>query len=138
MSWAAEYLNIPFVPKGRTRAGVDCYGLVRLIYAEQLGIELPSYTEDYATIHDTIEIEALLRGETATRWKEIPLVSATMFDGLIFRIVGHPKHFGLITSAPQFIHAMRNEDQITGRVTTNRFDSILWRHRLVTAVRYQR
>lgn len=136
--WAAQYLNIPFRPKGRTREGVDCYGLVRLIYQEQLNIELPSYTEEYETIHDKFEIECLLRGEVGTRWKEIPLVSAKEFDGIIFNIVGHPTHFGLIVNAPRFIHAMRNEGQENGgRVTTNLFDSILWRQRIVSAVRYQ-
>ena len=136
--WAAQYLNIPFRPKGRTREGVDCYGLVRLIYQEQLNIELPSYTEDYATIHDRIEIESVLRSEVGTRWKEIPLVTAKEFDGVIFRIEGRPTHFGLIVDSPRFIHAIRNEGQQAeeGRVTTNLLTSLLWRNRIVSAVRY--
>lgn len=136
-TWANRYLNIPFLPKGRTHMGVDCYGLVRLIYQEQLGIELPSYTEEYATIHDKVEIESAMRGEVGTRWKEIPLVAAKEFDGIIFRIAGYPTHFGLVLDSPRFIHAMRNEGQGEGgRVTTNLFTSLLWRNRIVSAVRY--
>lgn len=36
------YVGIHWQPLGRTRAGCDCWGLVRLVLAEQLGVALPS------------------------------------------------------------------------------------------------
>ena len=37
-AWVADYVGLPWEPYGRTRAGVDCWGLVRLVYEERLGI----------------------------------------------------------------------------------------------------
>lgn len=136
-SWVASYLNLPFKDQGRTREGVDCYGLVRLIYQEQLRIELPSYTEHYATTADHEEIRALVQGEAGATWREIPLLSAQAYDGLIFRILGHPTHFGLVLDPPWFIHAIKRDRQEIGRTWMERWDTAEWKHRLIAAVRWQ-
>lgn len=135
--WITSYLGIPFQDHGRTREGVDCYGLVRLIYEERRGITLPSYTEAYATTHDCVEITALLKNEVGSRWKEIPLSEAAMYDGLVFRLLGQPTHFGMVLEPPMFIHALKRERQTTGRTWIERWDSLEWRHRLIAAVRWQ-
>ena len=130
-AWAAQYLNLPFLGRGRTREGVDCYGLVRLVYQEQLGIELPSYTEGYATPNDQQEIAAMCESAVGLHWKAIPLHEAKVFDGIIFRIMGRTTHFGLVLDAPQFLHAM---DGVWS--TIERWDSLAWERRVLTAVRY--
>ena len=48
--WVEPYIGIPFVEGGRSVAddgGLDCWGLVTLIYREHYGIELPSYDGPY-------------------------------------------------------------------------------------------
>lgn len=135
--WVAQYLNLPFVDKGRTRQGVDCYGLVRLIYQEQLNIELPSYTEHYSTSSDYGEIRALMNGEAGSLWHEIAVAEARGYDGLIFRLLGEPTHFGLVLDPPWFIHAIKRERQVQGRTWVERWDTTEWRHRLVAVVRRQ-
>lgn len=42
-----EYLKIPYLHMGRDFAGADCFGLVRLFYQRELGIDLPDYTTPY-------------------------------------------------------------------------------------------
>ena len=43
-----KYIGLPYKENGRSTEGVDCWGLARLFYKHELGIELPSYTELYA------------------------------------------------------------------------------------------
>ncbi len=136
-AWATQYLAIPFLEKGRTRAGVDCYGLARLIYAEQRGILLPSYDESYETVQDTHEIVSLLEGAVGSAWKEVPLVEASEYDGLLLRILGHPTHFGIVLRPPWFIHAIKDTSAKTGKVRIERWDSLLWQRRVMGALRCQ-
>jgi cell wall-associated NlpC family hydrolase len=44
-AWWAGYVGLPFRYDGRTRDGLDCWGLVRLAFTERAGIGLPSYGE---------------------------------------------------------------------------------------------
>lgn len=45
-SWAQKYIGIPYRQCGRSLAGIDCYGLVWLVYRDVLGIELPDWMQD--------------------------------------------------------------------------------------------
>jgi len=132
-AWVTSYLQIPFVERGRTRAGLDCWGLVRLVFQEQRGIELPSYAEDYATTTDHEEITALCRGEVASQWREIPTTEAQLFDVAIFKILGDPIHFALVLDPPYVLHTLRG----SWSHAADRWDSILWKNRLERIVRWQ-
>lgn len=43
--WWGRYVGLPYVDGGRGPAAVDCWGLIVLVYREQLGIDLPAYGE---------------------------------------------------------------------------------------------
>lgn len=133
--WVTSYVGIPFCAKGRTREGLDCYGLVRLIYEEQRGIKLPSYSESAPSPEEHEEITACLRQEVVSHWQEIDVKKATLFDGVVFKIGGHPTHFGMVLEPPWFIHALftvRN----TGRVCMERWDRIMWERRVLAVLRW--
>ena len=52
-----DLIGIPYEKHGRTTKGLDCYGLVHLVYG-RLGKELPNFPEDYTellNIHNAIE-----------------------------------------------------------------------------------
>ena len=44
--WLNAYVGIPYVFGGRDRSGLDCYGLVKLIYQDQYGETLPDWQTD--------------------------------------------------------------------------------------------
>lgn len=54
-----KFLGIPFVNKGRSLEGCDCWGLVQMIFREH-GVEVPEYgincdCRDWKEIHSHIE-----------------------------------------------------------------------------------
>ena len=53
MAWANEYVGLPWRWGGRDRIGVDCYGLLRMVYADMLEITLPD--EQYLDSSEAID-----------------------------------------------------------------------------------
>ncbi|MCU0909792.1 MAG: C40 family peptidase [Rhodobacteraceae bacterium] len=81
-AWWAPYVGIPFLDGGRDRLGADCWGLVRLVYAQEIGIALPSYGEIGAS--DLLRIARTMRdGSAEDCWRAVT-VPAT-FDVVLMR-----------------------------------------------------
>ncbi len=131
-AWAQQYVGVPFKERGRDRAGWDCWGCVRAVYQEQRGIELPSYVEGYQTVTDVKEIEAMMRGEVASNWVEVPPAEVAVFDGIMLRVMGEPIHFGVIVAPYFFLHALKSVGTVI-----ERYDSILWNKRVLAFMRWR-
>jgi cell wall-associated NlpC family hydrolase len=43
MSTFDKYVGIPFIDRGSSFNGADCYGLIRLIYKTEFGIDIPEF-----------------------------------------------------------------------------------------------
>lgn len=51
--WYKKYIGLPYLHLGTsTKTGIDCFNLCRLIYKEQLGIDIPYTTSDFCNIVD--------------------------------------------------------------------------------------
>lgn len=126
MHWSADYVGIPQRDHGRTRAGCDCWGVVRLIYAERLGIHLPSYAEGYASTEERAEIEALIIGAAAAGpWKPIPSRAAHEFDLALFRRGRFDSHIGIVVAPGRMLHMMGGD-----AAKIEAFASPAWERRL--------
>lgn len=75
MHIADQYVGLPFAEHGRDRAGLDCWGLVRLFLAEQAGIVMPRYDR-------TDDVETVLAHEKRD-FAVVPVGDAACFDVLI-------------------------------------------------------
>ncbi|MBR26588.1 MAG: phage tail protein [Rhodobacteraceae bacterium] len=131
MSWSDRYLGLPYADLGRTRAGCDCYGLVRLVYAEQLGIELPSYAGDYVGAAEQAEVSALLdREEAVGPWR--PVEDAILpFDLLLFRRGRLRSHVGVAVAVNLMLHMDGEAQARIARLSEPR-----WRSRFAGAFRH--
>ncbi|MFG1247609.1 NlpC/P60 family protein [Xanthobacter flavus] len=98
--WANPYVGIPFLAGGRDCAGCDCWGLVRLVYSEVLGIDLPTYGEISAG--DLARVTRTIRDDSAVApWLPIE-GEARAFDVLV--MAGRPLHVGVMIDARHVLH----------------------------------
>ena len=123
-SWVAGYVGIPFRDLGRDRAGCDCWGLVRLVLAEQTGIPLPSLATCYgseanpAGVGDAVEAE-----RRSGAWRRIETGDEQPFDvvemsgaartptGWVFG----PLHVGVVVAFGWLLHVERGTAAVLAR-----------------------
>ncbi|MFU0504002.1 NlpC/P60 family protein [Pseudaminobacter sp. NGMCC 1.201702] len=101
-----DYVGLPWLERGRDRDGLDCWGLLALVYAERLGIPLPSYRDDYQTLADANAVVALIAGHMDP-WKSIVAGEERAGDALLMSVGGRPRHVGLVAAPSLVLHIER-------------------------------
>ncbi len=129
MSWHNEYIRIPFVDKGRERAGADCWGLARIIYKDRLGVDLPMFN-DHESIKDRKAINAIIKQEMAL-WQPVPAGEEKEYDIVVFNIVGQPLHIGVVVRSGYMVHCQRGAG-----TTFEDYRGHRWKNRLEGFCRY--
>ena len=101
MIWWAKYVGIPFLDGGRDMAGLDCWGLVRLIYAQELDIDLPDYGE--VSAKDLLRVARSL-DDGSERWLSVD--DPAEFDLVAMRFYDRAwvGHVGVMVDARTMIH----------------------------------
>ncbi len=128
--WTDNYIGLPFLPDGRTRDGLDCWGIVRLAYQEQRGIELPSYSGIYTmdTAEKLREVAEMMERESI-KWTQVD--TPQDFDVVRLRIVGKLAfHVGLVVGK-DFLHVMSGIQS-----TVERLNSPVWAQKITGYYRY--
>ncbi|KTR07329.1 hypothetical protein NS365_04535 [Aureimonas ureilytica] len=101
-----DYVGLPFADHGRDRAGLDCWGLLRLVYAERFGLVLPSYGDGYNTVEDGEALAGLIAGHLGP-WREVDASAARLGDGVLMSLGGQPRHVGLWAGRGMVLHIER-------------------------------
>ena len=127
-AWVSNYLTIPFREKGRSTEGVDCWGLVRLVYAERFGVSLPDLSDRYTASDDGPVVEGVVGSETSPggSWRLREGSPVEVGDVGVFRIRGLPSHVGVAVADGRFLHSLRGVD-----TTVEEWTSPAWANRLV-------
>ena len=131
MSSFDRYVGIPYLDRGRGICGLDCYGLVCLVYRELRGIDLPSYAEGYVTAADRRAIARLVAGGLSD-WAVVKPGAEQAFDGCLMREGAHPTHIGLVVAPGQVLHIERGQ---TSRI--QRYRDGMLAARVIGFYRYQ-
>lgn len=129
MSWYAKYMNIPFKDKGRDEQGADCWGLVRLIYKNELGIELDDYSDSYFDTNDREVLAKIVSSEKNQNW--ITPESPKEFDVVILNMRGIPIHVGIITKQNHMIHCAKGINTVHEHYGTSK-----WKHKVMGFARW--
>ena len=95
-----DLIGIPFRDGGRDMTGLDCWGLVRIIY-DRIGIDLPDYriaAADELAVH-----EEMLEQEP--RWRRLERPEAGAVVLIANGETGRANHVGVYIGDGRMIHA---------------------------------
>lgn len=133
MPWTDLYMGIPFKPDGRDRNGLDCYGLICLIYKEQLGIEIPDYKGIFENNCFTTlkKVAQIIKEDKDKGWTVISKGEQKEFDGIVLRTGKFQWHLGVVVNSMNMIHIIQGAE-----VIVEPYESLLWKHRVAEFRRY--
>lgn len=124
----AKYIGIPYKSKGRSAAGVDCYGLLYLLYRDMFNIEIPSYVDEYVDAkHSKTVSDAII--DNLHNWREVQ--KPEFGDLLVFNVLGLPTHTAMYINGGNFVHSFMGTDTCIERI-----NSITWKRRLQGVYRW--
>ena len=107
----SQYVGIPFEDRK-----MDCYGLVRFIYKNELGIEIPRFS---SSCLDTLSIYRDYLNQISKFW-------APVSDYEVFDVVAmaydpyHPRivtHFGIYIGNGKMLHSLKGIGSFTCQMT---------------------
>jgi cell wall-associated NlpC family hydrolase len=87
--WSNRYIGLSFDCDPR-----PCWALVRKVYLQEHGVELPSFGE-------TVEAD---EQDAWRQWRTVVEGSEAPFDLVMFMVAGHEAHVGVVTEPGQMIH----------------------------------
>lgn len=122
-----KYIGLPYQENGRTWQGVDCWGLARLYYKEELNIDLPDYSSLYTGSSDSNLSDII--DQQKEGWHKV--TNPIKNDLCLFNIYGEPVHIGIYIGENKFLHARDGHDSVIESL-----GSLQWSKRLEGTYRY--
>jgi len=108
--WINNYIGLPFKDRGRDNTGVDCWGLVQMVYKDQLGVVLPGFDTIGAydaksvkrAIVDTCKADEWTNHKTPSDFDVVVMTSIKKAGGVVRKL---ETHVGLVCyNATRLLH----------------------------------
>lgn len=125
-----HFYRIPWKTGGRDQRGADCWGFVRLVALEVFDKSMPLLDENYESIDNRKLLEDLIF-QNSRHFKRV--VDPEPGDILLFRIIGHNSHVGIMLNNNDFAHMWHSAG-----VCVERFTGAQWLNRLQGFFRYEK
>jgi hypothetical protein len=122
-----NYIGLPYKENGRDDSGIDCWGLARKFYKDELAIDLPSYVDLYTGSEDPVLPSTINYYKDSWSRVEHPQTG----DLCLFKILGEPSHIGIYIGDAKFLHSREGKDSVIERL-----DNPKWFNRLEGYYRY--
>lgn len=131
--WWRKYVGVPYKDFGRSTDGCDCWGLLRLVYAEEFGIELPSYIGGYESPRAGRGLGTLIGQEVDNNpWGAVLRNTERSGDAVLLALRGYPCHVGIVTAPGDMLHVTRGIDAVV-----ESYRGSMWARRLKGVYRYE-
>ena len=132
--WSRDYVGLPWRFAGRSRSGIDCWGLLWLIYRDVLGIEVISYAQETMDAPEREQIAALLNSDRqVSPWLDVKPGTERPFDMVVFRRAGIDSHVGIVVESGRMLHITNGTES-----RVERFDQGRWKLKIVAIHRHER
>lgn len=103
MDWWADYIGLPFHDGGRGPLAYDCWGLVRRVYADRLGVDLPIYGEISA--RDLARVARAMDAGQGNGWQAVQAAAPLDVVGMRSGSGGQRVvHVGVMVDAQRLLH----------------------------------
>ena len=110
LHWYEGYVGIPWELGGRDRGGLDCWGLVRLVYKERLGRELPSFLDDPNALALTVSGRAKAFRVHLPEFTRVDPGEQRLFDIATMKLGDALWHVGVLVNRPFTILHIEDEE----------------------------
>ncbi len=107
-------LDVPFVEKGRSFDGWDCWGLIYVAYNELYGIQLPDGAEEYSSTRRREELQSLIATGMIISWE--PCDPHEPGDVALLRMMGRSCHVGLMLHDMWMLHVQAGVNAIVEQI----------------------
>jgi len=129
ISLVNQYIGIPYKHMGRDKSGLDCWGLVKLIYKDILDIVLWDIGEEYPE-NWSFKGKDLFMENYRKQWKRV--TEPQTWDVVLLRNGGEViNHAGVMLKKGTFIHCIK-----TGVVLSDVSEKI-WKPQVAGFYRYK-